>query len=825
MAPLKDYFMGVKKMPNNRATSSQKCIRTADIDLVGKTSRHGTFFEMLGNFSFGDYFKRDAIKWAYEFITEVIEMDTDKLWVSVYKDDDEAYNIWKDEVKFPEERIVRLGKEDNFWELEVGPCGPCSEIHIDRGEEYGCGKDDCKPGCDCDRFLEFWNLVFTQFNKTKDGEYIPLDHPNIDTGMGLERLALIVQGKENIFEIDVNDKIIKTIENLSHKKYGEDKKIDSSIRVITDHIKALMFLIADGVIPSNEARGYVLRRIMRRAIRHGRLIGIDGEFLTKVGETVIESYKNAYPVLERDKERIFKIIYAEEEKFQETIMAGLQKLNNLLANLKNGDILDGEEVFKLYDTYGFPIDLTREIADEKNINVDENAFKELMNKQKLRSKASRTSSGGFSNTGINIEFNSKSTEFLGYTELKSEGCVTELFVDEDRKNKVSEGEFILVADRTPFYGEGGGQVGDTGFIYGDNLKIKVIDTKKNADGIIYHICEIVEGTVEINDKLTFEVDRIRRHQIAKNHSSTHLLNKALKEVLGPHINQAGSLVDDKRLRFDFTHFEAIKKEDLEKIEELVNSYIDMNLPIETSQMDLKEANKIGAIGLFEDKYKDIVRVVKMGDVSMELCGGTHLSRTSEVGMFSIQKEEGIAAGVRRIEAITGREFYKNFKMLEKTIEDTAIELKTNQNDLSKRAKTVMIDLREKEKEIEKLRLSSTDSDIEKAISEAKDFDGGKLVTFKFDGLDMNTLRSLTDKIKDKIGDGVVVLASTNGKSIQFTAGVSKSFIKKGVKAGNIIREVAKLTGGGGGGRDDFASAGGKDISKLDDALKKVKDLI
>lgn len=426
MAPLKDYFMGVKKMPNNRATSSQKCIRTADIDLVGKTSRHGTFFEMLGNFSFGDYFKRDAIKWAYEFITEVIEMDTDKLWVSVYKDDDEAYNIWKDEVKFPEERIVRLGKEDNFWELEVGPCGPCSEIHIDRGEEYGCGKDDCKPGCDCDRFLEFWNLVFTQFNKTKDGEYIPLDHPNIDTGMGLERLALIVQGKENIFEIDVNDKIIKTIENLSHKKYGEDKKIDSSIRVITDHIKALMFLIADGVIPSNEARGYVLRRIMRRAIRHGRLIGIDGEFLTKVGETVIESYKNAYPVLERDKERIFKIIYAEEEKFQETIMAGLQKLNNLLANLKNGDILDGEEVFKLYDTYGFPIDLTREIADEKNINVDENAFKELMNKQKLRSKASRTSSGGFSNTGINIEFNSKSTEFLGYTELKSEGCVTEL---------------------------------------------------------------------------------------------------------------------------------------------------------------------------------------------------------------------------------------------------------------------------------------------------------------------------------------------------------------------------------------------------------------
>ena len=647
MAPLKDYFLGVKKMSKNRATSSQKCIRTGDIDNVGKTHRHATFFEMLGNFSFGDYFKEDAIKWAWEFLTEVIELDKDKISVSVYEEDDEAYNIWKDIIGIPEYRIIRGDKEENFWEMEQGPCGPCSEIFYDRGEEY---EGD-------DRVLEVWNLVFTQYNKDADGNYHPLEHPNIDTGMGLERLALVVEDAPNIFELKSFEPLLKKVEELSGKKYGQDEKVDESFRVIMDHSKAMTFLIYDGIVPSNEGRGYVLRRLIRRAYRHGKLIGIKNNFLEEVSKVVMEIYSAEYPELLEDQDRIFKIIKREEDNFQLTIDQGLEMLNNLINKVENSSnkVLSGKSVFKLYDTYGFPLDLTLEIAKDHGIEINQAEFESAMIEQKEKSRASKNFQVAWDDEKINLDDFEKTT-FLGYDLIKSEAKI--IGIRGIDKDSIEEGDkAIVILNATPFYGESGGQVGDIGYIYNENGKLRVTDTQKNADEVYYHIVEGIKGSVKLNDDVIAEVDKNRRIAIRKNHSATHLLNKALKEVLGNHIKQAGSFVSDERLRFDFTHFEAISTEDLKAIERIVNQKIFESLDVNVIQTSLQEAQQMNAVGEFEDKYKDIVRVIDMNGYSIELCGGTHVSNTSEIMMFKILHEVSVASGVRRIEAITGLNVY------------------------------------------------------------------------------------------------------------------------------------------------------------------------
>lgn len=828
MAPLKDYFTGLKKMPKNRAASSQKCIRTADIEMVGKTARHGTFFEMLGNFSFGDYFKKEAIAWAWEFMTKVMEIDPEILWVSVYEEDDEAFDIWHNEIGVPKDRIVRLGKEDNFWELEVGPCGPCSEIYVDRGEKYGCGDPNCKPGCECDRFMEVWNLVFTQFNKDENGVYHPLDHPNIDTGMGLERLALVSEDVNNIFEVGVIRNIISTIEGLCGKEYNSDEKVDESIRVISDHVRAIVFLVSDGVVPSNEGRGYVLRRLIRRAIRHGRLIGITDEFVTKVAKPVIDSYKGSYPEIERDQERIFKIIVAEEDKFRETIMQGLERLNNLIEMYEKNALrtIDGKEVFRLYDTYGFPPDLTKEIASENQLDIDESGFHEMMKEQRIRSRESRQDDGGFHSSEIVIETELKNTEFTGYNNTMEQASILEIYKEGILVESLSCGEQgALIADKTCFYAESGGQVGDTGTISTTEGKAKVLDTQKNANGAVIHYIEVVEGVIKSQESAGLLVDEDARKATMKNHSATHLLHKALRKVLGEHVNQAGSLVDKNRLRFDFSHYEAITKDQLREIERIVNELIENNLKVTFDEMSLVDANKMGAIGLFEDKYKDIVRVVAMGEQSIELCGGTHVNRTSEIQMFKILSESGIAAGVRRIEAITGHNVYMYLNSLQNNLETIAVNLKTNLNDVVKRSQNIVEELKEKDKQIEKIKLSLKSSSIDDILKGVDEVKGIKFLTHKFDDVDMDTLKKLGDQIRDKIGSAVVVLASQTDGKATFLATVTKDLVKKGINAGNIVREVSRIAGGNGGGRPDFATAGGKDISKIEEALNTVIKLI
>lgn len=828
MAPLKDYFIGTKKMPKNRAASSQKCIRTADIEMVGKTARHGTFFEMLGNFSFGDYFKKEAIAWAWEFMTEKMEIDPEVLWVSVYEEDDEAFEIWEKEIGVPKEKIVRLGKEDNFWELEVGPCGPCSEIHVDRGEKYGCGSPDCKPGCECDRFMEVWNLVFTQFDKDADGVYHPLEHPNIDTGMGLERLALVSEEVDNIFEVGVIKNIIHEIERLSNKTYKENESTDESIRVISDHVRAVVFLVSDGVVPSNEGRGYVLRRLMRRAIRHGRLIGIKDEFLTKVAEPVIESYSGTYPELERDKDRIFKIIIAEEDKFRETIMQGLERLTNIIDRLDKSSmkLIDGKEVFRLYDTYGFPPDLTREIALENKIEIDESGFHKMMEEQRERSRESRQDDGGFHTSNIEIITELKNTIFTGYTNMVEQAKVLELFKDGESVEVLNAGERgAILTDTSCFYAESGGQVGDRGRISSTDGTANVVDTQKNADNVIIHYVDVNEGSIKLGDTVGLIVDENTRRKTMKNHSATHLLHKALRMVLGEHVNQAGSLVDENRLRFDFSHFEAIKPEDLTKIERIVNELIERHMKVTFNEMSLGDANQMGAVGLFEDKYKDIVRVVAMGDQSVELCGGTHVSNTSEIQMFKILSETGIAAGVRRIEAITGSNVYEYLNQLEEKIEIIASNLRANPNNVVARSAHIVEEMKEREKQIEKIRLSMRSANIDEILEKVNEVEGVKYLAYKFEDVDMDTLRKLGDQLRDKIGSAVVVLANQSDGKATFLATVTKDLVKKGLHAGNIVREVSKITGGNGGGRPDFATAGGKDTQKISEALDAVTKLI
>ncbi|MBF1300277.1 MAG: alanine--tRNA ligase [Parvimonas sp.] len=820
MAPLKDYFTGVKKMSKNRATSSQKCIRTADIDNVGKTQRHGTFFEMLGNFSFGDYFKREAITWAWEFLTEKLEMDKNLLSVTVYEEDDEAYNIWRNEVGLPAEKIQRLGKEDNFWELEVGPCGPCSEIMYDRGEKY------TNPD---DRFMEIWNLVFTQFNKDKDGNYHRLEHPNIDTGMGLERLTLVLEEKDNIFEIGLVDTIIKKIEEISGVQYKLNEISDISIRVIADHARAMTFLIYDGVIPSNEQRGYVLRRLIRRAARHGKLLGIKDNFLVDVSKVVMEAYNTEYPELLEDSERIFKILNAEESKFQETIEQGLGILNSYIEDekSKNSKILSGEKAFKLYDTYGFPLDLTKEILEEEKMSVDEEAFNKNMQDQKIRAREGRNiSSAGWSEKNTDYLKALEATEFLGYTENECVGKVIKLFKDEVEVSTLSLGDkALLVSDKTVFYGEGGGQVGDIGIIVGENCELKVLDTKKNKNDGIFHSVEVICGEVKLNDELTFRIDVNNRRDIMKNHSATHLLHQALIEVLGNHINQAGSLVDANKLRFDITHFEAISTEDLKRVEQIVNDKIALNLNTIVEEMSLEESSKMGAIGLFEDKYKDVVRVVSFGGWSIELCGGTHVKNVSEIQMFKIISESSVAAGVRRIEAITGRSVYEYLKKTENQIEEVSNVLKCKKSELVSKVASLTDDIKSLEKELKEIKSQMTLNSLDAFIAEKKDIEGISFIAKKVEFENQNDLRDLIDKLRDKLGTSVIVFANVYQGKLTFTVGVSKDLNARKINAGNIVKEVAKLVGGNGGGRPDIASAGGKDLSKVDFALGQAEEIL
>lgn len=825
MAPLKKYFTGEKKMKNNRATSSQRCIRTGDIERVGITERHGTFFEMLGNFSFGDYFKREAIHWAYEFLTVNLEIDKNLLWVSVYENDDEAFDIWHDEIGIAKDRILRFGKEDNFWELEVGPCGPDSEIFVDRGIEKAVDENDNKPGNDdSDRFMEVWNLVFTQFNKNANKEYIPLAHPNIDTGMGLERMAMVLQNKDNIFEVDVNQNIIKEIEELSNKKYKENKKDDISIRVIADHAKAMTFMVSDGIQPSNEKRGYVLRRLIRRAFRHGKLLGIEGEFLSSIVDCVIDSYKVEYDELTKNREKIINIIEKEEENFQKTIDSGLDILNSYIKELKenNKDILRGKDAFKLYDTYGFPLDLTKEILDENDLKVDTKEFDEYMENQRNLARNARKSDAGWSLESINVdEF--KQTEFVGYENFEINANIIGLFDNKEKVNFIKKGhKGIIVSDKTSFYAEGGGQVADTGFIITNDAKARVYNVQKKKD-VILHYVEVEEGKLESCNAL-FKVNKQRRLDITRNHTATHLLDQALRNLLSDEVKQAGSLVDEYKLRFDFTYPNALTKDEIKKIEDEVNEKIREQLPVKKEIMSYKESERLGAIGLFEDKYKDMVRVVSVSDYSKELCGGCHVNNSSEILMFKIIQESSAASGIRRIEAITGKKVYEYLNKNIELINSISDELKSNHKNLLSRAKSLNEEIKELKDDIQNLK-EFNEKDIYKDIeSEVKDIKGINLLVHKFDNEDLDTLRNFENRIKDKYKDLIIVFATVKDNKIIFTASVSDSLTDK-YNAGKIVKEVSKITGGNGGGKKNFAQAGGKDISKLDEALEKVYDLI
>ena len=828
MAPLKHYFTGEAIPPRNRMATCQKCIRTGDIDNVGKTARHATFFEMLGNFSFGDYFKKEAISWAWEFLTERMEIDPLDLWVTVYKDDDEAFELWNKMIGLPEEKIVRLGKDDNFWELEVGPSGPCSEIYVDRGIEYGCGDENCKPGCECDRFLEIWNLVFTQFDKDENGVYHPLPNPNIDTGMGLERMATVMEGTNNIFEIGAIRSILRKVEEISKYNYGSDEEKDVSVRVITDHARAMTFLVSDGVLPSNEGRGYVLRRLIRRASRHGKLLGINGGFLSEVVDVVINSWQIEYKDLKEKDKEIKKVIQAEEAKFQETIDQGISILEDYINEMrkKKKSVLSGEKAFKLYDTYGFPLDLTKEILLEKNLSLNEEEFKLNMERQRRRARNSRD--GGDSGWGGKESkelFKDINSTFKGYETVKLETEIISLIKDNTKVNELSRfEEGVVILKETPFYGESGGQVGDKGKISGDNFILEVLDTKL-YDDLRLHNVKVVEGEVKLGDKVTASVDVLRRDAIRRNHSATHLLHKALKEVLGEHVNQAGSYVTPDRLRFDFTHFESITPNDLKKVEDRVNEMIFKGLDVETIETTLDEAYKLDAIGLFEEKYKNDVRIVKMGNYSQELCGGTHVVNTSNIGLFKIISETSIASGFRRIEAITGLSVLNFLNSIESELDELSNILKTNNTNIIEKATQIVEDIKERDKEIEKLKGKLSSNIADEIIDSKKEVKDIQYIVYKLKDMDMNSLRNLGDEIRNRLGSGVVVLASVLNDKISYVVMVTKDINKKGILAGNIIKEIAKVSGGNGGGRADMAQAGGKDISKVDESLLIVEGLI
>lgn len=819
MAPMKKWFTGAEVPPKKRVTTCQKCIRTPDIECVGKTARHGTYFEMLGNFSFGDYFKHEAITWGWEFLTEVMGLPKDKLWVTVYKEDDEAADIWINEIGVPKERVVRLGKEENFWEHGTGPCGPCSEIHIDRGEQYSCGPD-CHFGDDCDRFMEVWNLVFTQFDKDEDGNYNRLKNPNIDTGMGLERLAAVMQGVDNLFEVDTVANIMRHISRLAGVEYKKDEKTDVSLRVITDHIRSTVMMVSDGVIPSNEGRGYVLRRLLRRAARHGKLLGIKGEFLHDVADTVIDESKQGYPELAEKREYIKKIIKIEEEKFAKTIDKGLAILNDYIEKTRNEgkDCLSGEDAFRLNDTYGFPIDLTVEICEEQGLCVDREGFEAALKVQKDTARNARKDGSSWADED-NHEFDSlASTEFVGYTNLIADSEIIGISVADD--------EGIIVTKETPFYAEMGGQSGDIGIISGENAEAEVVSTRKNGNGIYMHIVKMTKGMFSVGDKVTLSVDKTARMATSRNHSATHLLHAALKEVLGAHVAQAGSEVNPRHLRFDFSHFEAMTKEEIEDTERRVNNAILNALPIVVRELPIDEAKKLGAEAQFGEKYGDIVRVVSMGDYSMEFCGGTHLENTAQAGLFKIVSESGVAAGTRRIEAVTGQGVLDILHKNEKTILNIAETIKSSVSEVENKAAALCEELRAARREVESLKGKMAQSSLGGALDDAEEINGITVIAKKMsDGLDINALRSAGDNLKAKIECGVIVLASNAGGKVNLIAMATPEAVSRGAHAGNIIREAAKICGGGGGGKPDNAQAGGKDPSKIDEALKAVKSLI
>ncbi|WP_304339981.1 alanine--tRNA ligase [Metaclostridioides mangenotii] len=830
MAPLKNYFSGVEVPPSKRMSTCQKCIRTGDIENVGVTARHATFFEMMGNFSFGDYFKRESIKWGWEFVTEHLNIPQDKIWVTVYEEDDEAFEIWEKEMNFPKERIVRLGKDDNFWEIGVGPCGPCSEIYFDRGEDYGCDNPDCKPGCDCDRYLEFWNHVFTQFDRDEQGNYNLLDNKNIDTGMGLERMACIMQDVDTIFEVDTIGYILNTVEKLTKTKYGVNPKSDMSIRIITDHIRAVSFMISDGVLPSNEGRGYVLRRLLRRAARHGKLLGVTDSFLFKLVDAVIEVSGEAYPNLVEKEGYIKKVIRIEEQKFSETIDQGTEILASYVEELKKSGktVLNGENAFKLYDTYGFPVDLTKEILSEENLTLDENEFNREMEEQKKRARSARGNmeGEGWKEDPISKLNETIDSEFDGYDDLSLDGTVEVLVKEGELVDFASKGDSVIVVlDKTTFYPEGGGQVGDEGHIKADGVVVEVEETKKGANNSIKHVGKVLEGEIKVGSKVRTFVDKEIRMASARNHSATHLLHKALKNTLGDHVNQAGSLVTPDRLRFDITHFEPISKGELLKIEQEVNEAILSSLDVKCDIMDIKSAKEKGAMALFGEKYDNEVRVVSMGDYSSELCGGTHLKNTSQIGLFKILSEGGVAAGVRRIEAITGRAVYKYILHKENDIQDICTVLKTKEDNISQRVGAILEENKSLAKELHDVKSKVSLQSADVILDSKVDIEGVNLITYKFENTDMETLRETADNLRDKLGSGVVVLANTADDKVNFVVTATKDVINRGIHSGNIVREVSKIAGGKGGGRPNMAQAGASDVTKVDEALNSASEVV
>ncbi|WP_066821612.1 alanine--tRNA ligase [Clostridium tepidiprofundi] len=830
MAPLKPYFTGLQEPPKKRVTTCQKCIRTGDIDNVGKTSRHGTFFEMLGNFSFGDYFKNEIIPWAWEYVTEVLKVPKSKLYVTIYLEDDEAYEIWSKKTDIDPARIFRLGKEDNFWEHGNGPCGPCSEIHYDKGEGKINNVEEFVKASEEDRIVEFWNLVFTQFNKEEDGSYSDLEHPNIDTGMGLERIASIMQGVESIFEVDTIRSILDKASSIFKLQYGENEKKDVSLRIITDHIRSITFMISDGILPSNEGRGYVLRRLLRRAARHGRLLGVEGVFLCDLCDAVIENSSNAYPELNEKKDYIKKVIRLEEQRFAETIGAGSDILKGYVKDMEmeKSKILSGDKVFKLYDTYGFPYELTEEILAEKGFGIDLEGFNKEMKEQRERARAARSETNymGKDESIIDKVPSDIETHFDGYDNIESTSLIVKLAKDEEFVNELIEGDKgILITTNTPFYAEMGGQVGDTGYIYSDGCKVKVFDCQKNIAGKIIHFVEILEGKISINDEVKLVVEEDRRNSICRNHTATHMLHEALKEVLGEHVQQKGSYVDEKRLRFDFTHFSAMSKEELKKVEYIVNNAIMKAYIVNTDVMSIDEAKASGAVALFDEKYSEKVRVVSIGDFSKELCGGTHVKNSGEIGLFRIVSESGVASGIRRIEALTGNNAINFIDEKSKLLYEVSSILKCAEKDIVHKISMKIDELKNKDKEINSLKKELSKGLEEELLSSVKEINGIRFVTAVVNDIDANSLRDLADKVRDKLKSGVVVLGSANGAKVVFIAMATKDVVSKGIHCGNLVKEAALVTGGGGGGRPDMAQAGGKNIDKISDAITKVEELI
>ena len=830
MAPLKPYFTGAEIPPRTRVATCQKCIRTGDIENVGKTARHGTFFEMLGNFSFGDYFKHEAIAWSWEFLTKVVGLDENRLYPSVYEEDDEAFDIWNKEIGVPADRIFRFGKEDNFWEHGAGPCGPCSEIYYDRGEKYGCGKPGCTVGCDCDRYMEVWNNVFTQFENDGEGHYETLKQKNIDTGMGLERLAVVVQDVDSIFDVDTLRALRNKVCEVAGKTYGVNHEDDVSIRLITDHMRSATFLISDGVMPTNEGRGYVLRRLIRRAARHGRLLGIEGPFLEKLSETVIEGSKDGYPELEEKKTFILNVLHNEESQFNKTIDQGLKILADLEAEMKEAgkSVLGGSDAFRLYDTYGFPIDLTKEILEEKGYTIDEDGFKEEMEVQRKRARESRAVSNymGADATVYDEIDRNITTEFDGYDKLEAASKVTVLTTETEIVDSLMEGQKgTIFVEKTPFYATMGGQEGDTGVITTANGVFRVEDTIKLRGGKYGHVGVMESGMISNGDEVTLKVDEQERKDTCKNHSATHLLQKALKTVLGAHVEQKGSLVNPTRLRFDFAHFQAMTPEEIAETEALVNKEIQAALPVTTQIMGIEEAKKTGAMALFGEKYGDEVRVVSMGDFSVELCGGTHVANTANIILFKIVSEAGVAAGVRRIEALTGNNVIEYYRQMEENLHTIAKTLKTSPAEITEKITHLQKEVKELQSENESLKSKMAQDSLGNVMDQVVEVKGVKVLASVVDGVDMNGLRDLGDQLKEKLGEGVVVLASAKDGKVSLLAMATQGAMDKGAHAGNLIKAAAAIVGGGGGGRPNMAQAGGKNPDKIPEAIAKVAELV